>query len=33
VSEFVHIIEVADEKWIRFRDFMNTAAALAAFQS
>lgn len=32
-SDFVHVITVADEKWILFRDFMNTASAQAAFQS
>ena len=30
-SEFVHVITVADGKWLRFRDFMNTAVASAAF--
>ncbi len=31
-SDFVHVITVADGKWLRFRDFMNTAVAAAAFQ-
>jgi len=31
VSEFAHIITVSGDKWIRFRDFMNTAVAQAAF--
>lgn len=30
-SAFAHIITVADGRWLRFRDFMNTAAAAAAF--
>ncbi len=30
-SDFVHVITVADGKWLRFRDFMNTAVAQAAF--
>lgn len=30
-SDFVHVITVADEKWLLFRDFMNTAIAEAAF--
>lgn len=30
-SDFVHVITVADEKWLLFRDFMNTANAEAAF--
>ena len=30
-SDFVHVITVADEKWLLFRDFMNTANAQAAF--
>lgn len=32
-SDFVHIITVADEKWVLFRDFMNTSNAEAAFRS
>lgn len=32
-SDFVHVITVADEKWLLFRDFMNTANAQAAFRS
>lgn len=32
-SDFVHVITVADEKWLLFRDFMNTANAEAAFRS
>jgi uncharacterized protein len=31
-SDFVHVITLRDGKWLRFRDFMNTAAASAAFQ-
>lgn len=30
-SDFVHVITLKDEKWVRFRDFMNTAEAVAAF--
>lgn len=30
-SDYVHVITVKDGKWTRFRDFMNTAAAVAAF--
>ncbi len=30
-SDFVHVITVADQKWLLFRDFMNTANAQAAF--
>lgn len=30
-SDFVHVIAVVDGKWLRFRDFMNTAVASAAF--
>ncbi len=30
-SDFVHVITLQDEKWLRFRDFMNTAVAVAAF--
>lgn len=30
-SAFAHVITVADGKWVRFRDFMNTAEAVAAF--
>lgn len=30
-SDFVHVITVTDEKWLLFRDFMNTAEAVAAF--
>ena len=32
-SDFVHVITVADEKWLLFRDFMNTSNAEAAFRS
>ena len=32
-SDFVHVITVADEKWLLFRDFMNTANAQNAFAS
>lgn len=31
-SDFVHVITLRDGKWLRFRDFMNTAVAAAAFQ-
>ncbi|MFN2425663.1 MAG: nuclear transport factor 2 family protein [Candidatus Binatia bacterium] len=30
-SDFVHVITMRAGKWLRFRDFMNTAAAAAAF--
>jgi ketosteroid isomerase-like protein len=30
-SDFAHVIEVRDGRWRRFRDFMNTAEAAAAF--
>ncbi len=30
-SDFVHVITMKDGKWTRFRDFMNTAVAQAAF--
>ena len=30
-SDFAHVITVRDGKWVRFRDFMNTAVAAAAF--
>lgn len=30
-SDFVHVITLRDAKWSRFRDFMNTAVAVAAF--
>lgn len=30
-SDFVHVITLKDGKWTRFRDFMNTAVAQAAF--
>ncbi|ASK86972.1 nuclear transport factor 2 family protein [Sphingorhabdus sp. SMR4y] len=30
-SDFVHVITVADEKWLLFRDFMNTVEAAKAF--
>ena len=30
-SDFVHVITLRDGKWLRFRDFMNTAVAVAAF--
>lgn len=29
-SDFAHVITVRDGKWLRFRDFMDTAAAVAA---
>ncbi|MFK7916174.1 MAG: nuclear transport factor 2 family protein [Pseudomonadales bacterium] len=30
-SSFAHVITVQDGKWIRFRDFMDTSVAVAAF--
>lgn len=30
-SCFAHVITVQDGKWIRFRDFMDTSVAMAAF--
>lgn len=30
-SDYVHVITLKDGKWTRFRDFMNTAVAVAAF--
>jgi ketosteroid isomerase-like protein len=30
-SDFVHVITVRNGRWLRFRDFMNTAVAAAAF--
>lgn len=30
-SDFAHVITVRDGKWLRFRDFMNTAVAVRAF--
>tara|TARA_R110000868_G_scaffold116608_4_gene310213 strand:+ start:1459 stop:1860 length:402 start_codon:yes stop_codon:yes gene_type:complete len=30
-SDFVHVITLRGERWLRFRDFMNTAVAVAAF--
>lgn len=30
-SDFVHVIDLEGAKWTRFRDFMNTAEAVAAF--
>ena len=30
-SDFVHVVTVTDGKWSRFRDFMDTAVAVAAF--
>lgn len=30
-SDFVHVITLRDGRWLRFRDFMNTAVAMAAF--
>ncbi len=32
-SDFVHVITVADEKWLLFRDFMNTFEAVSAFSA
>ncbi|MGK2741221.1 nuclear transport factor 2 family protein [Tepidicaulis sp. LMO-SS28] len=31
ISDFVHVIDLEEGKWRRFRDFMNTAEAAAAF--
>lgn len=31
VSDFVHVITLRDGRWLRFRDFMNTAEGVAAF--
>lgn len=31
-SDFVHVITMRAGKWVRFRDFMNTAAAVDAFR-
>lgn len=30
-SDFVHVITMRSGRWLRFRDFMNTAVAAAAF--
>ncbi len=30
-SDFVHVITLDQEKWSRFRDFMDTSVAVAAF--
>lgn len=30
-SDFVHVITMREGRWLRFRDFMNTAVAVAAF--
>ena len=30
-SDFVHVITMKNGKWLRFRDFMNTAVAVNAF--
>ena len=30
-SDFVHVITMKNGKWLRFRDFMNTAVAVEAF--
>ena len=32
-SDFVHVITVENGRWQRFRDFMNTAEAVAAFST
>ncbi len=32
-SDFVHVITLRDGKWVRFRDFMNTAVAVEAFRA
>lgn len=31
-SDFVHVITLREGKWLRFRDFMDTAVAAAAFE-
>lgn len=31
-SDFVHVITVKNGRWVRFRDFMNTAVAAEAFK-
>lgn len=31
-SDFAHVITLRDGKWLRFRDFMNTAVADSAFR-
>ena len=30
-SDFVHVITLRNDKWLRFRDFMNTFVAVQAF--
>ncbi|WP_273455327.1 nuclear transport factor 2 family protein, partial [Nevskia ramosa] len=30
-SDFVHVITLRNGRWLRFRDFMNTSVAVAAF--
>lgn len=30
-SDFAHVITLRNARWLRFRDFMNTAEAVAAF--
>jgi ketosteroid isomerase-like protein len=32
-SDFVHVITLSGAKWSRFRDFMDTSVAVAAFSS
>lgn len=32
-SDFVHVITLANGRWTRFRDFMNTAVAVEAFSA
>ena len=32
-SDFAHVITVRGDKWLRFRDFMDTAVAAAAFSA
>lgn len=32
-SDFVHVITLKNGKWLRFRDFMNTAEAVNAFSA
>lgn len=32
-SDFVHVITLRNGKWLRFRDFMNTAVGVTAFSA
>lgn len=32
-SDFAHVITVRGERWLRFRDFMDTSVAVAAFSA